>query len=209
MAATRMSRFERLPGQVGRARVADRHGRVRLEQELRDRLADDVRPADDHRVLPGRVDPVFLQQPHDPERGRTDEVRPSEREQPGADRMEAVDVLGRVDRLDGRRLVQVRRQRRLDEEAVDCVVGVQLRDDGQQLLLCDLSRQPLVERLDAGLAGGLLLERDVDVRGGIVADQHRRQTDAAEVLDAGRNLLAHARGERLPVHDGGGHYLGI
>ena len=71
-------------------------------------------------------------------------------------------------------------ERRLDEKAVDLVVGVELGDNGEQLLLRDLRRQPPVHRVDPGLASRLLLERYVDVRGGIVADEDGRKADAAE-----------------------------
>ena len=55
------------------------------------------------------------------------------------------------------------------------------------------------------LGGGALLRPDVDVRGGIVADQHRRQSHVAELGDVGCDPLPHALGERSPVHERGGH----
>ena len=65
-------------------------------------------------------------------------------EQPGVDGMEAVDVLDRIDGADDAALVDLRGQRQLDEDAVDRVVGVQLRDEVEQLALGRLLRQAQV-----------------------------------------------------------------
>ncbi len=54
---------------------------------------------------------------------------------PRVERMEAVDVLDRLDRADDARLVDVVRERELDEDAVDRVVPVQLGDELEQLVL--------------------------------------------------------------------------
>ena len=56
----------------------------------------------------------------------------------GVHRMEAVDVLGRVDRLDHPRRVDLRRQRQLDQDPVDLRVGVELADQLEQLRLADV-----------------------------------------------------------------------
>ena len=53
--------------------------------------------------------------------------------------MQAVDVLHRVDRPDHSGLVDVLGQRQLHEEAVDSLVGVQLLDLLEQLLLGGLA----------------------------------------------------------------------
>ena len=58
--------------------------------------------------------------------------------------MQAVDVLDRVDRCDHARLVDPARHRQLDENPVDLVVGVQLRDDREHLLLGGRLGQPYV-----------------------------------------------------------------
>ena len=60
-------------------------------------------------------------------------------------------------------------------------------------------------RLDPGLARGLVLLADVDVRRGVVADQHGREAEPAELRDLGRDLLPDPRRERGPVHLRGSH----
>src|SRR3954447_26363216 len=118
--------------------MADRHGRVRLQQQMRDRLADDVTAAYDDRLGTLERDPVLGQERHDPERGRRHERRPPEVELAGVEGMETVYVLDRVDRADQPRLVEVRWKRKLNEDSVDCLVGVQLREERQQLSFRDI-----------------------------------------------------------------------
>ena len=69
----------------------------------------------------------------------------------GAERMQAVDVLHRVDRPHHARLVDVVGQRRLDEDPVDVVVLVQLFDELDELVLGRRGGQAVVDRLDADL----------------------------------------------------------
>ena len=97
------------------------------------------------------------------------------------------------------------RERQLDEEAVDRVVGVQLLDLLEQLLLGRVCGEPDVPRVDADLAGSLVLQPDVDVRGGVVADEDRRQTDLAQPAHLLGDLAADAFRERLPVHQPSRH----
>ena len=58
--------------------------------------------------------------------------------------MQAVDILDRIDRRDHARLVDRVRQRELDEDSVDLVVGVQLRHDPEHLVLGGRLGQPHV-----------------------------------------------------------------
>src|SRR5204862_6793704 len=97
------------------------------------------------------------------------------------------------------RLVEVAGQRQLDEQAVDALVRVQLRDQREELVLGRLRGQPQVARLDADRLGGPLLAADVDVGGRVVADEHRGEPDVAETGDPLGDLLADAGGERLAV----------
>ncbi len=58
------------------------------------------------------------------------------------DRMETVDVLPGVYAQQDVGLVDVIRERQLNQHAVHCGVGVELVDGIQQLRLCDGGRQP-------------------------------------------------------------------
>ena len=82
---------------------------------------------------PFELDAVFVEEREHAERRPRHVRRRAREEQPGVDGMEAVDVLDRIDGADHAALVDLRRQRQLDEDAVDRVVGVQLRDEVEQL----------------------------------------------------------------------------
>ena len=115
-------------GEVARPRVADRDGRVLLDEQERGRHPDDRGATDDDRVAAGDLDPGPAQ---DLDRGmgrRRQEAVVAEAEQAGVERVDAVDVLGRVDRVDDRAQADRRRERHLDDDAVDRRVGVELAD---------------------------------------------------------------------------------
>ena len=79
---------------------------------------------------------------------------------------------------------------------------VELRDETEHVLLGRVLREAVVAGLDTGLIRGLVLAADVDVRGGVVADEHGREAeDAAELRDLLGDLLADPRRERPAVHD--------
>ncbi len=125
---------------------------------------------------------------------------PAEVEQSGVQRVEPVHVLHRVDGADDLRLVDLGRHRRLDEDAVDRVVGVQLLDELEHFLLARVDRQPYVPRLDPRLRRGFVLAADVDLRRGIVPDENRGQAEPAEGLDLPGDLRPDARCKRRAVH---------
>ena len=107
--------------------------------------------------------------------------RMPERQVAEVERVEAVDVLHGRNRPDHVGLVDVVGQRELDEDPVDRVVGVELLDLLEELVLGGLRSEPDVACVDSHLGGRLVLETDVDVRGGIVADEDRRQPDLAKL----------------------------
>ena len=75
----------------------------------------------------------------------------------------------------------------------------------EQLLLGRLRREPDVLRVDPDLGRRLVLEPDVDVRRGIVADEDRREPDLPELPNLLGDLAADALGERLAVHQSSRH----
>ena len=199
-------RVEGVVREVARAGVARRHGRVRGEQQLRHRLPDDAGASDDDGVGAAQLDLVLLEHAHDAERRAGDECGPAEIEPGGVDGMDPVDVLRRVDRLDHGCLVDVAGERQLDEQAVHAVVGVELRDEREHVLLARVGRNAVVARLDAGRLRRLLLQVDVDVRRRVVADEDGRDADVVELRDGCGDLLAYlggSRGERSPCYRSG------
>ena len=171
------------------------------QQKLRHRFADQVGTADDDRRLAGkRVAERPFQQNHAAgRRARQHRAPVATHEPPGIDRMQAVDVLFRPDRLDHRRLVEMRRQRQLHQDAMDRRIGVERLHDRQQVRLAGFRRQRLLHRMEAEFGRLLALAGDIDGARRIVADQHHRQAGHG----AGR--LSQPRGLAL---DGLGDFLG-
>ena len=102
------------------------------------------------------------------------------------------------------------RQRKLDEDAVDRVVRVQLGDELHQLVLGRLLGQDMLEADHADLARGLALAAHVDAARRVVADEDDREARrVARRLgqggDGGGDPLAEAGGIGLAVDDAGTH----
>ena len=96
--------------------------------------------------------------------------------------VERVHVLFRVDMLHDERFVQVLRQRRLHQNAVDLRVCVQLFDKRQKLLLRGVFRQDVFLGVNAGLGAGLAFVTHVDFRRGVFADKHDRHAGLNALL---------------------------
>ena len=88
---------------------------------------------------------------------------------PDVVRVEPVHVLGGVDALQHGRRADVRRQRQLDEDAVDRRVRVQPVDQREELGLARGGGQVVRDRDDARFLAGAALVAHVDRRGGVVA----------------------------------------
>ena len=150
-AATSTSAARVCAARSTRARVADRHRRVPGQEEQRDGLADDGAAADHDgaRALERHV--VLVEQRQHPERRRRHERGRPASSSPALNGMEAVDVLDRVEARITCASSMVR-QRQLDEDAVDRVVGVQLARRARGAPPRSSRRQALVARVDPDLA---------------------------------------------------------
>ena len=87
--------------------MADRDGRVGVQEQHRERPPDDQAPADDDGARSGDRDPVLAEQPHHATGRSTDECLPAEEELSAVERMQAVDVLHRIERAHHPGLVDV------------------------------------------------------------------------------------------------------
>ena len=114
--------------EVLRARVGNGHGGVLLEEHQRDRLSDQRATAEDERALSLRVTADVLEHSHAAARRARAKPFSAYYQEPGVERVQAVDILGGVDRIDDGLVVQMVRQGQLDEDAVDVVVAVELED---------------------------------------------------------------------------------
>ncbi len=116
--------------------------------------------------------------------------------------MEAVDVLGGIDRLDHLEGGDVLRQRQLNEDAVDRGVGVEALDDREQVMFRGFLGKHMLEGAHAGLDRTLALGLHIDPARRIVADEHDRE--AGRTLAGVREAL-HGSGDAGPqgVRKGG------
>src|SRR5436189_43910 len=83
----------------------------------------------------------------------TSPTRTALRQQAGTPSGQAIDVLSRVDRADHRVLIDLIGQRNLDQDPVHLVVGVQVVDEPEQILLSSRRGQPVVDRAHSHLLG--------------------------------------------------------
>ena len=167
-----------------------------------DRLADDVAPADHDSLGALERDAMVGKQRHDSERRRRHERWTSEVELAGVERMETVDVLERVDCPDHSRLVELRREWKLDEDSIDGVGGVQRGDELEQLFFRDVLRELSILGDDARLLRGLVLAAEVDRRGRIVPHLQRHEPEGAELAHLAGHLGANPGRERRSFHQG-------
>ena len=183
--------------------MRDRDRRVAGEQHEGHRLSDDRRAADDHRVFARRVDLVLVEHLHDARRGAGAQALEAAHEPAHVHGMEAVDVLVRVDGRHDLLGIEVSRQRHLDEDARDVLIGVQAPDKLHELLLRRLGGQLVVKGADAALFAIAQLGAHVGGRSLVVAHEHHgeptRDAATAELGDLRRCALAHLRRQRLSI----------
>src|SRR5260221_11496454 len=84
--------------------------------------------------------------------------------------MKPVHVLDRQYGADDRLLVDLFRQRQLDEDAMHVRLDIEALEQVQQLRFGRVGRQVIVETGETGLVAGLDIAADVEVAGVVVAD---------------------------------------
>jgi hypothetical protein len=127
---------------------------------------------------------------------------------------EAVDVLARVDRVEHLLLgvcAEGFRQRRLDQNAVELGVDVEAAHRGQQSSERGRPRQPLQMHSHSGILCGFQLVADVDLRSRIVAHEHDREGRRpaelfAHLLDSSLEFGADLLCDGFAVEDFRGHW---
>ncbi len=102
--------------------------------------------------------------------------------------------------------VDVTRQRKLDENAVDGGIGVEAVDDRQQRVLRDVGGVGLQDGVHAEFCAGLGLHARVEFGGGVVADEHDGEAghDAAfgfQALDIGFDFTLNLLANGLSIND--------
>ncbi|EKD61865.1 MAG: hypothetical protein ACD_54C00063G0003 [uncultured bacterium] len=182
--------------QILGAAVRDGDGAAITQQQLRHRFADDIRPPDHNRIQP-RQRPMMVAQHHQTtqRRARHHRLLPGAQQADVRD-MKAIDILGRINRVDDQFRVQMRRQRQLHQNAMHFRIGVQRFHQRQQIGFCGIHRQTMFKRGHADLDGRGVLVAHIDLRRRVFADQHHRQTglDAVFFLQLG-DMRGHLRAD--------------
>ena len=176
IAATRMSASARDPRQIDGARMADRDGRVAVQQQQRHRLADDVAAADDDGARAGDRHVRSLEQfDHARRRARNEAARGSARagrRSPGESR--------RRPSPDRSRRTPAARRRRPSRPAAATAPGCRRAPrcdsaDRPRAAVRRATRSPAAApdpRAVPVSAGRLQLAAHVDLRRRVVADEH-------------------------------------
>src|SRR4029077_12044149 len=119
--------------------------------------------------------------------------------------MEAIDVLGGIDGVDDGLRVDMRRQRELDEDAVNGDIGIEPADQRQQLRLARRRGEVVGKGGETGGSGLALLVADIDLACRIVADENdgkpRRDPGARHLGDLDGKAGPQALGGSLAVYD--------
>ncbi len=146
-----------------------------LQQQHRQRPANDVRAPNHHRISTGQVAEIILQQHQAPgRRARRQAILANDKFADILD-MEAVHILVRTDRVDHLPFVDLPRQRQLNQNAMHRRVAIQSLHQRQQLALGRISRQLVLERVHTRGHGLLALVQDIHRARRILTDQHHRQ----------------------------------
>ena len=156
--------------------MTDRHGRIPRQQQLRQRLADDVAAADDDGMLAGQGNFVVIQYCHDrPWRaGRPWALAGGH--QPDVQGMQRIHILVRIDAANDNIRIDLARHRHHRQNTADFRIPVQLFDQFQNLLLGRFPRQGRQMIGNAEIAAQFPQPLGVNDRGVIVADQQHRQS---------------------------------
>jgi len=124
--------------------------------------------------------------------------------------VEPVHVFVQADHAQDSFLVEVFRERELDQDPVHLWIGVQLPDQVLDFLLSCVGGQVVPKGRNADLVARLALHPHVTLRRRIIAHQHRRQTGTRAVLgfhpgDICSDLLPYASGNCFSIDQRGAH----
>src|ERR1051326_3690759 len=123
--------------------MTDCHSRMSLQEQTRDRSPNDLTPTNYASISARNFNFVSIQQLND-SCGRTgNESRPAHREVTYARRMKGINILGRIDRFDDPRVINLFWQRQLNQNPVNLVVAIQALYNSKQLI-----RRNRVSQLD-------------------------------------------------------------
>ena len=123
--------------------------------------------------------------------------------------MEPIGILGRVDGVDRLLRVETAGKRELEQDPIDGFVGVEARDQLDQLFLGDVGRQRMVKRLHPDFMSVAPLAGDIDTGSRVVTNQDGGEAGRPTKRPHPRSHLDLDGGSnRLSVDDQGWHECG-
>ena len=130
---------------------------------------------DHHGFQPRQIGPDRLQQFETAKRRAGHQTAGAGHQPPRIDRVEAVDILGRINRGNHGIRIEMGRQRQLDQYAIHRRVGIERRHHSQQFRLCRGFGQHMLDGIQARFLGHFDFGADIDLRSRIGADQNHRK----------------------------------
>ncbi len=196
-------------GQIARFGMANRDRGIGVHEEQSHGFSDDVAAAEDDSVGAFDLDFIAAQNFHAAGGSASYEAGASADEAAEIDGMETVNVLGGIDGFQDALGVHLWREGKLDENAVDVVVAIEVFDDGEEIESANRCRWREERAGEAELFAGCDFTFHVDLRSGIFADQNSRQPRANSRSGEQTNLILQL-GEDLvpnfgPIKDPRGH----
>ncbi len=159
-------------GGVARFRVHAQDRGSRMREQSRRRSADEHAAAQNPGQTATDFDPSRTNECHDA-KGR---ARVGRWEVPVQHaliiRRQPVDILAGRDRLDCFESIDLRRHRKLRQDAIHVWIGVELSNETQNFTLGGCRREAPRARFDTDFRAGFLFVSDVDVTGRVVSDQN-------------------------------------
>ena len=188
--------------------MADGHGRILLEQEFHQGFTHELASAYDDNVLSCKVaQTVFGKQDTDTE-GRTGRVELLHfhlSEIALIESRQAVHILDGVDVIDEVVLVQLGRERKLEDDTVDALILIERSDRVHEFFGGTVSRKVLFDELDVHFLTGFLLIAHIDLTRGIIANGDNRQAglivEIGEHFHGALHFLFPRASNRFSIHD--------
>jgi hypothetical protein len=196
-------------GKIACFGMANGDGGVGMHQQKGHGLADDVAAAEHDGVGAFDGNLVAAKNLHTTGGSASDESGTISDEPSEIHGMEAVDVFHRIDRFEDAFGIDLRRKRKLDENAVDIVVVVEIGDELKNVVSGSVGGRRMKPVGHAELFARSDFAFDVDVRRGILTDENGGETGtntlgvkAGNVLfELGKNFIADFQTvERLSGH---------
>ena len=169
--------------------VADGDSAVRLQQQHRHRLADDVAPPDDDCFFAVKVNPRAADHLHCALGCARNHARLSAHHPPRVEQVEAVHILFRRDNRQRCRLIEVFRQGQLHQNAVDGVVRIQTGYQLLQFVLRCRFGQIDGHGVNADLITPDALVAHINLAGWVCADENHRQSRRDALFAQARHPL--------------------